>query len=233
MRPSNKSRSRNKSSGGNQRRSMGNIINRVFESAGPDGKVRGTPQQIIDKYHGLARDAQVSGDRVAAESFLQHAEHYSRLLGEAQRQQQEARQSQDDAQRDNQQRRGDEGQRGEAQQRGDGQRSDDQRSEGGPGQPERREVRDTGEASGLTTIDTQEGGDDSGPVETPESRQSAPTRSGNGAHAPDGGDDGRAGQMNGNGSEPAAEQSPPKRPRTRRKAKSDTQDDATAPADSA
>ena len=66
---------------------MGNIINRVFESAGPDGKVRGTPQQIIDKYQALARDAQVSGDRVAAESYLQHAEHYCRLLGEAQRQQ--------------------------------------------------------------------------------------------------------------------------------------------------
>ena len=70
---------------------MGNIINRVFESAGPDGKVRGTPQQIIDKYQALARDAQVSGDRVAAESYLQHSEHYSRLLGEAQRQQMETR----------------------------------------------------------------------------------------------------------------------------------------------
>ena len=72
---------------------MGNIINRVFESAGPDGKVRGTPQQIIDKYQALARDAQVSGDRVAAESYLQHSEHYSRLLGEAQRQQVENRAS--------------------------------------------------------------------------------------------------------------------------------------------
>ena len=70
---------------------MGNIINRVFESAGPDGKVRGTPQQIIDKYQALARDAQVPGDRVAAESYLQHSEHYSRLLGEAQRQQLENR----------------------------------------------------------------------------------------------------------------------------------------------
>ena len=99
MRPSNKSRSRNKTgnngnhnNNSNQRRSsMGNIINRVFESAGPDGKVRGTPQQIIDKYQALARDAQVAGDRVAAESYLQHSEHYSRLLGEAQRAQQEVR----------------------------------------------------------------------------------------------------------------------------------------------
>jgi hypothetical protein len=64
---------------------MGNIINRVFESSGPDGKVRGTPQQIIEKYLVLARDAQLSNDRVAAENFLQHAEHYTRMLGEAQR----------------------------------------------------------------------------------------------------------------------------------------------------
>ncbi len=47
--------------------------------------MRGTPQQIIDKYQGLARDAQLSGDRVAAENFLQHSEHYSRLLNEANR----------------------------------------------------------------------------------------------------------------------------------------------------
>jgi len=76
---------------------MGNIINRVFESSGPDGKVRGTPQQIIEKYLVLARDAQLSNDRVAAENFLQHAEHYTRMLGEAQREmaaEQEARRHQ-------------------------------------------------------------------------------------------------------------------------------------------
>ncbi len=81
MRPSNK-RSRSKS---NRPRPLGNIINRVFDSSGPEGKVRGTPQQIIDKYLVLARDAQLSNDRVAAENFLQHAEHYTRMLGEAQR----------------------------------------------------------------------------------------------------------------------------------------------------
>jgi hypothetical protein len=91
MRPSNKSRSRNKSGNNPNRRNIGNIVNRVFESAGPDGKVRGTPQQIIDKYQVLARDAQVSGDRVAAENHLQHAEHYARLLGEAQRSAQDNR----------------------------------------------------------------------------------------------------------------------------------------------
>jgi hypothetical protein len=80
MRPSNK-RSRSKQ---NRPRTLGNIINRVFDSSGPEGKVRGTPQQIIDKYQLLARDAQLSGDRVAADNFLQHAEHYQRMLNEAQ-----------------------------------------------------------------------------------------------------------------------------------------------------
>ena len=83
MRPSNKSRNRNKSN--NRRGSAGNNINRVFDSAGPEGRVRGTPQQIIDKYISLTYDAQLSGDRVAAENFQQHAEHYSRLLIEAQK----------------------------------------------------------------------------------------------------------------------------------------------------
>lgn len=83
MRPSNK-RSRSKQ---NRSRSLGNVVNRVFDSSGPEGKVRGTPQQIIDKYLVLARDAQLAGDRVAAENFLQHAEHYTRLLNEAQAEQ--------------------------------------------------------------------------------------------------------------------------------------------------
>lgn len=89
MRSPNKSRSRNKNQ--NRRSSSGNVINRVFDSSGPEGKVRGTPQQIIDKYQMLARDAQLSGDRVAAENFLQHSEHYARILNEAQREQTQKR----------------------------------------------------------------------------------------------------------------------------------------------
>lgn len=99
---SSKSRSRSKP---NRPRPFGNIINRVFDSSGPEGKVRGTPQQIIEKYIFLARDAQLSNDRVAAENFNQHAEHYTRLLAEAQRElaaEQEARQSQQQQQRDQQ-----------------------------------------------------------------------------------------------------------------------------------
>ena len=75
-----KTRTRSKQ---NRNRSVGNVVNRVFDSSGPEGKVRGTPQQIIEKYNQLARDAQLSNDRVAAENFQQHAEHYQRMLGQA------------------------------------------------------------------------------------------------------------------------------------------------------
>ena len=71
----------------NRNRSVGNVLNRVFDSSGPEGKVRGTPQQIIEKYNQLGRDAQLSNDRVAAENFQQHAEHYQRMLGVATREQ--------------------------------------------------------------------------------------------------------------------------------------------------
>jgi hypothetical protein len=98
MRSSNKSRSRNKNRNRNNNNNPTNVVNRVFDSSGPEGKVRGTPQQIIDKYQMLARDAQLSGDRVAHENFLQHAEHYVRLLGDAQREI-DARREQQDAQR--------------------------------------------------------------------------------------------------------------------------------------
>src|SRR5579875_1768836 len=55
--------------------------NRAFDSNGPDGvKVRGNAQHVFEKYQQLARDATSSGDRVLAENYLQHAEHYFRLL---------------------------------------------------------------------------------------------------------------------------------------------------------
>ncbi|MCV6584092.1 MAG: DUF4167 domain-containing protein [Marinibacterium sp.] len=97
---SSKSRSRSKSN--RNRPSGGNVVNRVFDSSGPEGKVRGTPQQIIDKYNQLARDAQLSNDRVAAENFQQHAEHYLRLLSEAQREQEARREEQERANRERQ-----------------------------------------------------------------------------------------------------------------------------------
>jgi len=66
--------------GRNQRRRQGMNINRALDSNGPDVRIRGTANQIYDKYLALARDASSSGDRVKAENYLQHAEHYFRMI---------------------------------------------------------------------------------------------------------------------------------------------------------
>jgi hypothetical protein len=72
---------------GRNRSSKGpNPLTRSYESNGPDVKIRGTAQHIADKYAQLARDAQASGDPVAAENYLQHAEHYYRIIAAAQEQ---------------------------------------------------------------------------------------------------------------------------------------------------
>lgn len=63
-----------------------NPLVRNYESNGPDVKIRGTAAQIAEKYSTLARDAMSSGDIVAAESYLQHAEHYNRIIMAAQAQ---------------------------------------------------------------------------------------------------------------------------------------------------
>jgi hypothetical protein len=57
-----------------------------MDSNGPDVKIRGTPAHIYEKYLQLARDAHSGGDRVQAENYLQHAEHYYRLIMAAQAQ---------------------------------------------------------------------------------------------------------------------------------------------------
>lgn len=72
--------------GQNGKRSRGrgrrqqNPANRSYESNGPDVKIRGNANTIVEKYLTLARDAQSSGDRITAENYLQHAEHYQRIL---------------------------------------------------------------------------------------------------------------------------------------------------------
>src|ERR1700761_6234157 len=70
--------------GGGIRHHNGNIPlkrNHVFDSSGPDLRIRGTAQQLFEKYLQLGRDASGSGDRVMAESYFQYAEHYFRILG--------------------------------------------------------------------------------------------------------------------------------------------------------
>ncbi len=74
-----------KNRGRNRRPS--NPGNRVYESNGPDVKIRGNASHVSEKYLALARDAQVSGDPVASENYLQHAEHYLRIIAAAQAQQ--------------------------------------------------------------------------------------------------------------------------------------------------
>lgn len=69
-------RNNNRKGGGHHH----NPLSRSFESNGPDVKIRGTPAHIAEKYIALARDAQSSGDPVLAENYLQHAEHYSRII---------------------------------------------------------------------------------------------------------------------------------------------------------
>jgi len=190
MRPSQKS-SRPRGRGG--RKPNGNSINRVYESAGPEGKVRGTPQQIIDKYLTLARDAQTSGDRVVSENFLQHAEHYQRILIEAMGARQERRdggygdQDQPDVEMS------DEFDPDESQESPQAApaRADDGRQHGGrrreagrddggnrgdaSGRSDARESRDS-EVRGLTTIETGDGDTGSLLVDAEELSASQPRR---------------------------------------------------------
>jgi len=63
--------------------------NRTFDSNGPEVKIRGSASHVYEKYLQLARDANASGDRVMAENYLQHAEHYWRILSANQLQQQQ------------------------------------------------------------------------------------------------------------------------------------------------
>ncbi len=80
----------NKRMRGRNNRKSPNPLTRSYESNGPDVKIRGTAHHVAEKYLQLARDAQSSGDPVMAESYLQHAEHYFRLIAAAQTAQQQA-----------------------------------------------------------------------------------------------------------------------------------------------
>lgn len=149
--------------------------------------MRGTPQQIIEKYLTLARDAQLSNDRVAEQSFLQHAEHYTRMLGEAQREQAERQQHQQQSHRDDDSRDGGmrdngngnangEGRSHDRAERNDqqGQRRDDRQDRQHDRQPSARHdsaVEDRGSEPGLPLAIADE--EDSGPVATPEGEMTA------------------------------------------------------------
>ena len=163
---SSKSRSRSKGNRNNNR-SVGNIVNRVFDSSGPEGKVRGTPQQIIDKYTQLTRDAQLSNNRVGAENFQQHAEHYTRLLGAGLREMEVKREQQEREQRDRQKARDEQHQQQRDNQNNqrDAQKRDDRDQ-----QPQQTNVSDPSQADQPDVVEAASA-DDTGLVATPEETQ--------------------------------------------------------------
>ena len=152
---------------------MGNIVNRVFDSSGPEGKVRGTPQQIIDKYNQLARDAQLGNDRVAAENFQQHSEHYTRLLSEAQREQNERREQQE---REQEARREQQGERRDRDRNQGQHRNDAQPAQNDADKPpEAQEQPDVTPSADVIDVSADTDAD-AGLVETPESAPPKPRR---------------------------------------------------------
>src|SRR5947209_6277206 len=90
MRPGQNKRSRGRNGGGggggggphHNRPRGGGMPHRVqsFDSNGPNVKIRGNAYQVFERYIALAREAQTSGDRIAAENLYQHAEHYFRIM---------------------------------------------------------------------------------------------------------------------------------------------------------
>ena len=91
MRPNNS----NKRTRGRSRSKNTNPLARSYESNGPDVKIRGSALQVADKYAQLARDAQSSGDRIMAENYFQHAEHYYRIVAQAYEQNNQNQQQRD------------------------------------------------------------------------------------------------------------------------------------------
>ena len=161
MRPS---KSRSRGTKNRNRQNNGNNQNRVFDSSGPEGKVRGTPQQIIDKYNQLARDAQLSNDRVAVENFQQHAEHYTRMLADSLREAEAKREQQEAQQRERQQQR--DAERIERQDRDAARRESNATQNAN--QPENASVDPA--SAPQPDMAPVEQPDDSGLVETPESK---------------------------------------------------------------
>ncbi len=80
MKQGNKPRGRSRGRGGNNGRGRNNgSRNSSIDSNGPSGRVRGSASQVVDKYLSAARDATSQGDRILAENFYQHADHYLRI----------------------------------------------------------------------------------------------------------------------------------------------------------
>lgn len=78
--PNRRSRGRGHNNQGNANRRGAYNRNQIFDSNGPDVRIRGTAHQVCEKYLALAKDAIATGDTIQAENYLQHAEHYQRII---------------------------------------------------------------------------------------------------------------------------------------------------------
>jgi len=156
----NSRRSRGRGSGKRQQR------NNNVDSHGPDVRVRGTVQQVHDKYLTLARDATSSGDRIAAENYFQHAEHYYRIIAA---QQENAEQRAEN--RDNNRNRNGRNGNGDARNAGEDQTNPDQEqaaaadSDETPKKPEGDEAEVISKSEETSKGDSQESSDDEAQVE--------------------------------------------------------------------
>ena len=142
--------------------------NHVFDSSGPDVRLRGTAQQLFEKYLQLGRDATSAGDRVAAEGYFQHAEHYFRILGAmATVQQQGQPQPQDRRYRDQ-----NEGYQGEGQP-GEGQQGEAQQAEVQQADAHQAESGEAQETNGHATSLEAELAGEAEPLPRPQRRRVA------------------------------------------------------------
>lgn len=133
--------------------------------------MRGTPQQIIDKYAQLTRDAQLGNDRVAAENFQQHAEHYTRLLSEGMREMEAKREHQEREQRERQRIRDEQHQKNqqrEAQNREEREERERNAATADPAMAEQPDIVDAPEKSESDLVAT--------PEETPKPKRRTPRR---------------------------------------------------------
>ena len=216
-------------------RKQHNPLSRIYDSSGPDTKIRGTAAHIAEKYQSLARDATSSGHRIVAENYLQHAEHYLRIVAVAQAAMQppaQAHTGNGDQTQPSERRDGGGEDSGDAAQAGDG--PQDQRGEpgsqsSGRGRRGQRRRQPSFDNSGTTAVVETPATQD---VKTPESatvpakspeKKSPPVKAGkaedtsvNGASAPDA------------EAEPAAPAAPRRRTRRKPKVAEDSQDSAVA-----
>jgi hypothetical protein len=128
--------------GGGPRHHTGGVPlnrNHVFDSNGPDLRIRGTAQQLFEKYLQLGRDATSGGDRVMAEGYFQHAEHYFRILN-AMNQAAQQSQPQNGQQQQRRPYNGEDGQGGINGEGGEGEGEEESGAPGTGDQPEAREI---------------------------------------------------------------------------------------------